>query len=51
MGSRGRFGASPSGCPSEEVDFLNQRDSVRAVEGNKLLWIEVYKDRILGVRT
>lgn len=51
MGSLGRFGALPSSCPSKEADLLNQRDTMRAVEGNNSLWIEVYRDRNLGVRT
>lgn len=50
MGSLGRFGALPSGCPSKEADLLKQRDTMRAVEGSKLSWIEVYRDTYLGVR-
>ena len=46
MGSLGRFGELPSGCPSKQADLLNQRDAMRAVEGSKRLWAEVYRESI-----
>lgn len=43
--------ADRENCPLsvlQQADLLNQRDSMRTMEGNKLLWVEVYRDSNLG---